>query len=203
MYNHILLTIIAFFSFWNSSYAGEGFRNPKLYYGASYSINKSYNGKIFYSYDSFETGKAVNYEVNWFSFSTITEREGKRRTLFSSNPIFTIVMLPLANTKYSLLPLLPQIAGNFKIQYHIVPNRLFFTIGQNTDYYLFINPSKIHTESTAGFAVIGGLFSGPHRYRRPVKLSASVNKPWTKSYLGNRSIYVNIGISLLYGELGN
>lgn len=76
-----------------------------------------------------------------------------------------------------------HVVSNFKINMSVAKNIKFY-IGQNTDYFLFYNPSRISTHSAAGLKI---------RYKR-LSASTEVRIPWTKGYYQNKKPYINFGL---------
>lgn len=73
--------------------------------------------------------------------------------------------------------------SNLKLQYQITKNVDIYA-GQNTDFFLFYNPSRISTQSAAGLKI---------RYKR-LSASTEVRIPWTKGYYQDKKPYINFGL---------
>lgn len=150
----------------------------------SYSINKYYNLK---------TGMSVEwhcFESNAFSLSTVTDVS--KKTYLSSNGlcgIASFACMPLfkKDKKYfALILLAPEIIGNVKYYKNVINKNVSLGIGQNTDYYLFYNNTKIFTESLISLRVS----------TEKVKCYLDYRVPLTKGYMDDRKPYLTLSISL-------
>ena len=129
-----------------------------------------------------------------FSWSFTHGADGVIRV--SMNPLFTFAALPAVQALphqggsrawgLFLLFLVPQVLGNFNIQYPLIPRHCYLTVADRTDYYLFNSPAKIYMEGSVGLRLFVGSIGGEVRWVWPI----------TQGYLENKKPYLGFNLYL-------
>lgn len=170
-----------------------------LYAGMNYSPGPNHQTRLIADVSMKRMNARFGYDWQFCSLASVTERSGSQRTRVSANPLFLFAAIGAKELLWPGDPGLPMymllspITGNFRLQYYLLRNRLFTSVGQNTDFYLPDKPSNIFTAS-----VIGAEYRPCRIF--PTRITIEVHFPWVRGYLDSRAPNLFLGVSLMLSD---
>ena len=184
----LLFSIILFFC---SAIKISAQNSAGVFLSSSYSLIKPFNLRM-----SADLSFGSEFEFEDAAITTFVDPDTKR--LYISSNFLTLICNQLdawlcQDHKFSFLILNPMFLSNLRINFHIMSLKPEFFIKEKTDFFLFYEPAKVHTETMLGVEY----------YFNKVSIWCSVNLPWTDiSMLDSKQLnpYFSIGLRINYKE---